>query len=173
MITIIAGTNRENSETSNVSKYYAHLLKLKGENVQILDLSILPKDFLFSALYGKETDDFKAITEKYLFEVDKLVIVSPEYNGSYPGILKAFIDGWDPKRTAGKWVALVGVASGKQGNARGMDDLTNVLNYLQMNVIPVKPPISQIWRMFNEEKHIVDEGINKLINQQIELLTSY
>lgn len=173
MITIIAGTNRENSETYNVSMYYAHLLKLRGEAVQILDLSTLPKDFLFSALYGKTTAEFDAITEKYLFSVDKLVIVSPEYNGSYPGILKSFIDGWNPKKTPGKWVALVGVASGKQGNARGMDDLTNVLNYLQMNVVPVKPPISQIWRMFNEDKHIVDEGINNLLNQQIDLLLKY
>lgn len=170
MITIISGTNREKNETIRVSKYYAKKLSALGIENQVLDLQDLPNDFLFSGLYGKKNEAFTSIVEKYVLNADKLVIVSPEYNGSFPGILKAFIEGWDPKRTPEKWAALVGVAAGRQGNSRGMDDLTNVLNYLQINVIPVKIPISQIYKHFNNEGDMEDEELNKLLEKQIGLI---
>ncbi len=51
-----------------------------------------------------------------------------------------------------------------------MDDLTNILNYLNMNVIPIKPPVSQVFNVLNKEGEIIDEGVIKLMKQQIELL---
>ncbi|MDG1517753.1 MAG: NAD(P)H-dependent oxidoreductase [Flavobacteriales bacterium] len=170
MISIIAATNRKNNETLKIAKGYVELLKQEGASCQILDLSDLPKDFLFSALYGEKNEDFDRLVEQFIISVNKIVIVSPEYNGSFPGILKSFIEGWNPKQTPGKWAALVGVASGRQGNARGMDDLTNILNYLNMNVIPIKPPVSQVFNVLNKEGEIIDEGVIKLMKQQIELL---
>tara|TARA_B100001778_G_C18524067_1_gene600292 strand:+ start:272 stop:793 length:522 start_codon:yes stop_codon:yes gene_type:complete len=170
MITIIAGTNRKNSVTLKVARYYEKLLKQRGENCQVLDLAKLPKDFVFSSLYGEENLDFAQITEQFIFAPSKLIVVTPEYNGSFPGIMKSFIDGWNPKKVSGKWVALVGVSSGRQGNARGMDDLTNILNYLKINVIPVKPPLSQIFNLLNENEDINDDGMNDLIRLQLDLL---
>lgn len=170
MISIIAGTNRKNSETLRVAKYYKKVLESRGEEGQVLSLADLPKDFLFSALYGEQNEAFNQIVEQYIFSVDKMIIVTPEYNGSFPGIMKAFIEGWNPKKVPGKWAALVGVASGRQGNSRGMDDLTNVLNYLKINVVPVKPPMSQIYNLLNSEGDIVDYQMNDLINLQLDLL---
>lgn len=172
MITIISGTNRSNNETLRVSNYYSKKLTALGIENQVLDLCTLPEDFIYNGLYGKTNDIFYETVNKYVLEIDKLVIVSPEYNGSFPGVLKCFIEGWNPKRTPGKWAALVGVAAGRQGNSRGMDDLTNVLNYLQINVVPVKIPISQIYRHFNVEGVMEDEELNKLIDKQIGLLNA-
>jgi NAD(P)H-dependent FMN reductase len=170
MITIIAGTNRKNSVTLKVARYYEKLLIKKGWDCQVLDLVNLPKDFLFSSLYGVENEEFTQITQKYIFNPSKLIVITPEYNGSFPGVMKAFIDGWDPRKVSGKWAALVGVSSGRQGNARGMDDLTNILNYLKINVVPVKPPLSQIFKLFDEEGNIADDGMNDLIRMQLDLL---
>ncbi len=170
MITIIAGTNRKNSVTLKVARYYEKLLIKKGLACQVLDLVNLPNDFLFSSLYGQENDEFTQITQKYIFNPNKLIVITPEYNGSFPGVMKAFIDGWDPRKVSGKWVALTGVSSGRQGNARGMDDLTNILNYLKINVVPVKPPLSQIFKLLNEEGDIIDDGMNDLIRLQLDLL---
>jgi len=170
MITIISGTNRLNNETLRVSNYYSRKLTEKGIENQVLDLCGLPEDFIYNGLYGKTNEAFYDIVNKYVLNIDKIVIVSPEYNGSFPGVLKCFIEGWNPKVTPGKWVALVGVAAGRQGNSRGMDDLTNILNYLKMNVVPVKIPISEIYRHFNEKGDIEDVEINDLLNMQIGLL---
>lgn len=170
MITIISGTNRDNNQSIKVAKHYGKLLKEKNIEYKLLDLSTLPKDFIFSALYGVKNDDFENILQEYIYNSSKLVIVTPEYNGSYPGIVKAFIDGWNPKETPEKKAALVGVASGRQGNARGMDHLTNVLNYLQINVIPVKVPIGTIYGYLNENGEFTSDEINMLFNKQIDLL---
>jgi len=170
MISIIVGTNRLNSETSRVVKYYYNTLKTRGEECQIFNLADLPHDFLFSALYGNKNEKFDYILEQYIFSVDKLIIVVPEYNGSFPGIMKGFIDGWNPRKVNNKWSALVGVASGRQGNMRGVDDLTNILHYLKINVIPVKPPMSQISNLLNSNDEIVDSGIKDMIDLQLDLL---
>lgn len=171
MITIIAGTNRDKNKSILVANYYSTILTSKGIENQIFHLADLPTDFIFSGLYGKDNAEFASLLKKYILDVNKLIIISPEYNGSFPGVLKAFIDGWDPKNTPGKWAALVGVAAGRQGNSRGMDDLTNVLHYLQINVIPVKIPVSQIWRHFDKEGNIAfDEEFEQLFDKQSSLL---
>jgi len=170
MITIISGTNRDNNQTIKVANHYGKLLKEKNIDFKILDLSTLPKDFIFTALYGVKNEAFENILQEYIYGSSKLVVVSPEYNGSYPGIVKAFIDGWNPKETPGKKAALVGVASGRQGNARGMDHLTNVLNYLNINVIPLKVPIGAIYGHLNEKGEFTSDEINLLFNKQIDLL---
>jgi NAD(P)H-dependent FMN reductase len=170
MISIIVGTNRKNSETLRVAKYYQKTLEDRNEDCQILDLANLPHDFVYTALYGAQNEEFNTLVEQYIFSVEKLIVVTPEYNGSFPGVMKAFIDGWNPRRVFNKWVALVGVSSGRQGNARGMDDLTNVFNYLKINVIPIKPPMSQISDLLNENNEVADDGMKGMINMQLDLL---
>ena len=172
MYTIVSGTNRKKSNTLNIAKQYAELLSQNNIPNQLLNLADLPKDFIFSALYGEFNADFNTILEQYIFNVDGLIIISPEYNGSYPGVLKAFIDGWSPKKLNVKKAALVGVASGRQGNSRGMDHLTNVLNYLNISVIPLKIPISKVTDVIDENGTITDEELKNAIKKQINLLIS-
>ena len=68
MITIIAGTNRKNSVTLKVARYYEKLLNEMGENCQVLDLAKLPEDFVFSSLYGEENSNFAEITRQFIFK---------------------------------------------------------------------------------------------------------
>lgn len=170
MVTIISGTNRANNQSVKFAKYYQSLLKDYSVDCQLLDLSDLPKDFLFTALYGNVNEDFNALTEKYIYNASKIVIVSPEYNGSYPGIVKAFIDGWNPKKLSGQKVALVGVASGRQGNMRGMDQLTNVMNYLQLTVVPKKIAISQVGLISNADGFNPTDELKNNFHTQIKML---
>ena len=94
MITIIAGTNRKNSKSRFVSNIYQEILADLGEVSTILDLANMPSDFIVSALYensGKNSDFNKY--RRIIEESSKFVFIVPEYNGSFPGVLKAFIDG--------------------------------------------------------------------------------
>jgi chromate reductase len=54
-------------------------------------------------------------------------------------------------------VALLGVASGRAGNLRGMDHLTGILNYLGAIVMPDKLPISRIGELLDAEGQLNDE----------------
>ena len=170
MITVISGTNRPKNLTLKVAQHIEKKLKNAGEQVQLLNLEDLPFDFQFSGLYGAKNEVFKSVVETYFEKVQHFIIVSPEYNGSFPGILKSFIEAWNPKISPGKRVALVGVASGRQGNSRGMDHLTNILNYLNMEVVPLKLPISKIYEFLDENGEIADEEINRVLEKQFALL---
>jgi chromate reductase len=167
MYTIISGTNRKNSMTLKMAVQYAKLLSEHNIPNQLLDLSDLPKDFIFSALYGEDNPKFNDILDQYILNAEGLIIISPEYNGSYPGILKAFIDGWSPKKLMVKKAALVGISSGRQGNSRGIDQLTNVLNYLAFVVAPFKIPISKVGSVLDENGIITDEELKNSIKKQI------
>ena len=170
MITIISGTNRKNNVSLQVAKAYSGLLTGKDIQNQILDLQDLPDDFIFSALYGKVNESFQKLTENFIYYATALVIISPEYNGSYPGILKCFIDGWDRRLLKGQKVALIGVASGRQGNSRGMDHLCAVLNYIGLTTVPSLIPISLIDNLLNEDKELTDQPTLDALAKQIELL---
>jgi chromate reductase, NAD(P)H dehydrogenase (quinone) len=86
--------------------------------------------------------------DEYIDQAQLLVIISPEYNGSFPGVLKLFIDAVSAKAYkttfGGKKAALIGVANGRAGNFRGMEHLTGILNYLNITVMPNKLPVSSV-----------------------------
>ncbi|TAH27703.1 MAG: NADPH-dependent oxidoreductase [Cytophagales bacterium] len=168
MITIIVGTNRDQSKSRKIAEYYLTKLENLGEKAQILDLKDLPKDFVFSALYantGKHPEFNQFI--KIINESEKYIFVVPEYNNSFPGVLKAFIDGLEfPGSFANKKAALVGLSSGVIGAALALSHLTDILNYLSMHVYAVKPRIPRISANFVDGV-ITDKFIADLIDSQI------
>jgi len=178
MITIISGTNRENSATLKVAKQYAELLEELNESVQILDLKRLTGNIVTPDMYTIEMRDqlYTELQEQYLVKVDKLVILAPEYNGGIPGVLKLFIDACSIVKQEesffGKKVALVGIASGRAGNLRGLDYLTNVLNYLKVNILPNKIPISSI-HLLMEDDQLTNQQILDALKQQALELTKF
>lgn len=169
MIVLISCTNRLNALTKKITQYYQILLRQKKQDSQILDLSDLPQDFVYSALYenaGKSEgfNDF----QKVIDENDKLVFIVPEYNGSFPGILKAFIDGLRyPDSFKDKKVALVGISAGMQGSALALSHLSDILNYLEANVLglQVKMPFIQNYIKGEDVQH---PPYNEFLEKQID-----
>jgi NAD(P)H-dependent FMN reductase len=173
MITIICGTNRPQNNTSIIVKAYADMLKSKGNATQILWLEDLPADFIFkNEVLGGASDKLKKIAEQYIEKPEKLVIISPEYNGGFPGVLKSFIDSIVPQLFENKKIALVGVASGRAGNLRGMDQLTNILHYLKAHVLPLKVPVSSINKLIDEHE-LTDESTREVLTKQIDQFLAF
>lgn len=166
MITIISGTNRKGAKTHIFAKKYTELVRsLTQEDVHFLSLEDVPNDLLHTAMYS-ETGQSAALADlqdKYMIPAQKLVIISPEYNGSYPGVLKLFLDACSirayKETFSGKKVALLGVASGRAGNLRGMEHLTGVFNHVGATVMPNKLPISSIDTVLQEDDTIQDNTV--------------
>lgn len=160
MITIISGTNRLGSNTRKVAQAYGDLLDEQSTAYNFFSLEELPQNMLSNTMYEDKSEAFKALEEKYLIKADKFLIVMPEYNGGVPGILKLMIDASDIKNAwAGKKAALVGVSAGRAGNLRGLDVLTNMLNYIKVNVLANKLPISQIGGLLEDDAFKHEETI--------------
>ena len=114
------------------------------------------------------------IQNKFLIPTQKFVFIIPEYNGSYPGILKAFIDSSDIRNCwHNKKATLVGVADGRAGNLRGMDDFTNVLNHMKVNVLHMKIPISSVSQHVDANHKIITSETIKMIDTQIKLFSEF
>lgn len=174
MITIIVGTNRKDAVSREIADIYQQLLQKKQVETQILDLSELPKDFIYTALYensGKNEafNQFKQTIESN----DKFVFIVPEYNGSFPGVLKAFIDGLEyPSVLSNKKGALVGVAAGMQGGAIALSHMTDVLNYLGVNVLAFKPKLAHIYRHLKDGQ-LTSNLYLELLETQVEQLIAF
>lgn len=166
-ITIISATNREDSNTEKVANYYLSALKSKDIDAELFSLKKLPESFLFSDLYGKRSSEFQKIIDRYIEHQTKFIFIVPEYNGSFAGVLKVFLDSISPKLWADNKACLVGVSSGRAGNLRGLEHLTNILNYLKVNVYHNKLPISMIDKLVDEKGNLIDIETKKVIDLQL------
>jgi chromate reductase, NAD(P)H dehydrogenase (quinone) len=173
MITIISATNRASSNSLKVATKYSQLLEKQGIESKLFSFEQLPSDFISTDLYGKRSENFQQLLNEYIISTQKFVFVIPEYNGSFPGILKTFLDAVSPDINRGKKVALVGVSSGRAGNLRGMEHITGILNYLGMHVHPNKLPISSVLTLLNEQGLVIDENTIKMLEKQITELVEW
>ncbi len=146
MIKIIVGTNRKNSVSKTIAELYQSILEAKGAESEILELENLPIDFIGTALYENngKNEDYNSFHDR-LKSGKKFVFIVPEYNGSFPGILKTFIDGMTyPNSFRNKKSALVGISSGIGGGGIALSHLTDIFHYLGMHVLALKPKLAKI-----------------------------
>jgi NAD(P)H-dependent FMN reductase len=167
-ITIISATNRLDSNTEKVANYYKTALKTKGIDVELFSLRDLPETVLHTDLYGKRSEGFQKIIDKYIDTQSKFIFITPEYNGSFAGVLKVFLDAIPPRMWTENKACLVGVSTGRAGNLRGMEHLTNILNYLKVNVYHNKLPISKVDTLLDSQGNLTDPDTLKIIDFQLE-----
>jgi NAD(P)H-dependent FMN reductase len=174
MITVFSGTNRKNSRSQLIATYIYEQLKAQTEEeVQLFNLEDLPQDFLHADMYSEDgqSKDLAAIQDKYVVPANKFYFVVPEYNGGIPGALKSFIDACSIRKYAdsfhgGKKAALVGLSAGRSGGLRGLEYMTGFLNYLKINVLPNRLPVSLIETLLTDDV-LTDEEAQKALQQQI------
>ncbi|QSE99067.1 NADPH-dependent FMN reductase [Fulvivirga lutea] len=173
-ITIVCGTNRNDSVSYQIANLYKGLLDAVNCPNELIDLSDLPNDFAFSALYemAGKNEHFNHFRE-LMAETKKFVFIVPEYNGSFPGVLKTFIDGLKfPDTFKGKKCALVGVSSGIQGAGLALSHLTDIFHYCGTEVLSLKPKLSHIEKNFENGK-ITNPLYKALLDEQVEKIIGF
>jgi NAD(P)H-dependent FMN reductase len=167
MITVINSTNRPGNLSQIISKELLNEIKNKNVPVNFYSLEELPENFLINEMYGNRSDAFNRVIEEKIIPADKFVFVVPEYNGSYAGVLKLFLDAIHPKHFNNKKAMVVGVAAGRAGNLTGLNHLVTVLNYLQITTMPQKLIISRIEDLI-KNRLLTDEVTRNEIKQFVE-----
>ena len=168
MVTIIAATNRPGSSTLKLAKYYQRKLKEKGLEAGLLSLAQLPPNIIETDLYGKRSAEFEPIQD-IITRTDKFLFIIPEYNGSFPGILKVFVDACSfPESFYEKKAALVGLSSGKYGNIRGIDHFTGICHYIHLNIMPLKLHIPHIKTEIDANGDLFKEDTLRFTDEQMD-----
>ena len=175
MITIVCSTNRNDALSFQISQLYQELLTEYDTESEIINLNDLPQDFAFSALYENsgKNEQFNSF-RNHMKEAQKYVFVVPEYNGSFAGVLKAFIDGLEyPNTFTNKKCALVGLSSGVQGGGLALSHLTDIFNYCGMHVLALKPKLARIEANIDEDFQITNKLYMELLREQAQQLISF
>jgi NAD(P)H-dependent FMN reductase len=164
---IISGTDRSNSNALRVSNYLQQKYREQGVEPGIIDLQDFPTDKVKGGKYGQELPAVDVFVSNAV-KADGLVIVCPEYNGGYPGILKLFIDYLPfPGSLNKKPIALVGEANGDFGALRAVEQLQQVVGYRNAHVFPERVFIPRVNKNFNDESGIQDSFQQELMESQI------
>jgi chromate reductase, NAD(P)H dehydrogenase (quinone) len=161
MYTIISGTNRVGSNTLKVARQYQAILKQKGVDAGLLSLEHIN--------VMERGTHFEKLESEIIIPTNNFIFIAPEYNGSFPGVLKMFFDTSKSNRLWWNKKALItGISSGRAGNLRGNDHLAAVLNYLKITVHPNQLPVSVIDKLLDEDGVITDENTLTAIHQQLD-----
>ncbi|MGB3151527.1 MAG: NADPH-dependent FMN reductase [Maribacter sp.] len=172
MITIISGSNRKDNKTVHFAKYvYLKLQERTNDEVRFFDLSGIEGNVISDDMYKNQTASVTEFQDTYFIPSSKFWFFIPEYNGSYPGILKLVLDAISVRELQqsffNKKACITGIASGRAGNLRGMDHLSDVLNHLGMYVHPNKNPISSIYKLLDNDNKVMDENLEKSLDLQM------
>ena len=166
MITLIIGTNRPGSNSRKVA---AHLEEAYAElkvPLRVLDLATLPPEIFSPNSYAEKPASFVPFADAILQSAG-LHIVTPEYNGGVPGVLKYFIDMLKfPESFDRRPVCFVGVAAGIWGALRPVEQLQGIFGYRNAHIYPERVFLPQVNGLLDDQGRLKDaELIGRLQKQ--------
>ena len=162
---IISGTNRSESRSLQIAKVVAEIYQRQGQKAEILDLSLLPSEIFTPQVYAEKPPTF-APWSRAVVESAGLVLVVPEYNGSFPGILKYFIDLLPfPDSFENRPVCFIGLASGGWGALRAVEHLQGVFGYRNAHIFPKRVFLPQVGRDLDDAGKVSPELQERLEKQ--------
>lgn len=161
---IISGTTRPQSRSLQVANILLKLYQAEGDQAEIMDLRQIPLNILDGTQYGEPPAEIKPVIDK-INTSSGLIVVCPEYNGSYPGTLKHFIDHWQyPLSFEYRPVCFVGLG-GRFGGLRPVEHLQGVFGYRNAFIFPERVFLSNVFQTLKEGQ-LVDPIATQLLEQQ-------
>ena len=165
-IPVILGTTRQGRASENVARFvFGELGRHSGVETELIDIRDIP---LTTTDAGEAIKDaqFSAVIAR----ADGLVIVVPEYNHGYPGMLKHVLD-TNLKEYVHKAVGLCGVSAGGFGGTRVIENLLPVLRELGLVTIFWDGNFSAAHKLFDSEGKLLDQAyvsrIDKFLKELI------
>ena len=134
-----------------------------GARTQLIDL----REYQLNHCDGKEDESqypegvFRLRSE--VAQAQGLILATPEYHGSFSGVLKNALDLMGFNEIEGKMIGLVGVSGGGMGALNALNGLRVVGRALHAWVIPEQVSIPEAWKVFDESGNLQDDGLRKRI----------
>jgi Predicted flavoprotein len=173
MITILAGTNRPEANSLKVAKHLSKAYAAEGAECQILDLAKLPPAIFDPSAYAEKPEGFQPFADMVL-EADGLHVVTPEYNGGFPGVLKYFIDMLPfPESFEGRAVAFTGVAAGQFGAMRPVEQLQQIFGYRNAHIFPQRVFLMGVHNLIGDDGSVSDEKTRERLDAQAKGFAEY
>ncbi|WP_199551346.1 NADPH-dependent FMN reductase [Streptomyces sp. N35] len=159
-VAVLVGSTREGRFGPVVTNWLSsHLEQREDMEADVIDLAQTPLPAVLPA-FGQETPagttEALALVSPRLAAADAFVLVTPEYNHSYPASLKNAID-WHNEQWHGKPVAFVSYG-GLSGGLRAVEHLRVVMAELNATTIRNTVSFHEAWSRFDESGAVTDQG---------------
>ena len=156
-IAILIGSSRIGRQSHKIAHYLERQMRQRGLFVDIIDLgkrtSFIPAETAnpYPGLW-EEVHDLSERVQR----ADSLVFVTPEYHGSFSGVLKNTLDSLG-REFLRKPIGVVTVSSGKMGGLAAVAQLQHVILSLGAFALPTKLLIPDVQTAFDEDFELVHE----------------
>ena len=163
---VILGTTRQGRMSEHVARFvYEEVAKRDGVETELIDIRTLNLSIEDAGEAIKDSN-FSATVAR----ADGLIIVTPEYNHGYPGLLKHVLD-TNLKEYIHKAAGICGVSAGGFGGTRVIENLLPVLRELGLVTIFWDGNFSGVGKIFDADGKLLDQSyvkrIDKFLNELI------
>jgi len=164
-IMTISGSLRKGSFNSSLARYVASTMPTDRVVIDELSLAELDLPMFSEDLEAQGMPASVLELKDRLIAADAVLIASPEYNGSFSGVLKNAIDWASRPREGEKSLAcfkgkvggLLAASPGAIGGLRGMRHVRQVLTQLHMVVVPAEFALGVAHEAFDGDGNLKDE----------------
>src|SRR4051812_44433403 len=164
-IPVILGTARQGRESEHAGRLvFEQTKKRAGIETELVDVRTLPMRLDDAGEQMKDAK-FSAMIDR----CDGLIIVTPEYNHGYPGLLKHALD-MNLKEYIHKAVGICGVSAGPFGGARVIEALLPVMRELGLVTIFEDVNFGQIGMLFDERGKLLDNNFIRRVDMFLDEL---
>ena len=165
LIVGIVGSLREISYTRMAVRIALAGAAETGATTRLIDLRDYTLPFCDGS--GKEAEGFPDLARlrEEVAAAHGIILGTPDYHGSYSGVLKNALDLMGFKEFEGKVIGLVGVAGGALGTVNALNDLRKVGRSLHAWVVPQQAAIPQAWKHFNDAGELDNPEYEKRLNE--------
>lgn len=165
-IPVILGTARQGRQSEHVAAFILSEMKKRPEiETELIDVRQLKMRLDDAGEEMKDPDYAKKMTR-----ADGLIIVTPEYNHGYPGLLKHALD-MCLEEYIHKAAGLVGVSAGPFGGSRVIEQMVQVVRELGLAVTFTDVNFSKVRDAFDEQGKLKDEKyvgrVAKFVNELV------
>ncbi len=173
MMTVLVGTNRPASNTRKVARLIEGFYAALKVPLEVIDLADMPAEIFLPSSYGEKPAGFTPFSDKVL-RATGLHVVTPEYNGGIPGVLKYFVDMLKfPESLEARPVCFTGLAAGIWGALRPVEQLQAIFGYRNAYLFPERVFIPRINDQLDDAGQLKDAGIAERLKAQVTGFVSF
>ena len=159
-VPVILGTPRQGRFSEYVARFvFGEVAKREGVETELIDIR---------QIHLPASDAGEAIKDPRFSEsvmrADALIIVAPEYNHGYPGMLKHVLDS-NLKEYIHKAVGICGVSAGPFGGTRVIENMLPIMRELGLVTIFWDGNFSSVQRVFDETGVLLDSSYVRRIDK--------
>lgn len=144
-----------------------------GAKTRLLDLSTYALGFCTGKDSESQYSEDVFRLRREVQDAQGILLGSPEYHGSFSGVLKNALDLMGFAEFEGKMVGLVGVSGGRMGGLNAVGGLRTIGRSLHAWVTPDEATIPNVWQVFAKDGTCKDAGIEKRLKEVGQSVTRF